>query len=133
MILEVCANSYESAINAENAGAHRIELCENLTVGGVTPNYKLAKKVITELIIPVFIFELTLFVSSSETSSKILRLDPIFFPKFCITGNRNVKIIQYFTITNHASLTDDVKYHEKLLHRTPLEATLTKCFLMYFS
>ena len=55
MILEVCANSYESAINAEKAGAHRIELCENLAVGGLTPNYKLAKEVISELIIPVFI------------------------------------------------------------------------------
>ena len=55
MILEVCANSYESAINAEKAGAHRIELCENLAVGGLTPNYKLAKEVISDLSIPVFI------------------------------------------------------------------------------
>ena len=55
MILEVCANSYESAINAEKAGAHRIELCENLEVGGLTPNYKLAKEVISDLSIPVFI------------------------------------------------------------------------------
>tara|TARA_B110000003_G_scaffold2509_1_gene2591 strand:- start:2412 stop:3110 length:699 start_codon:yes stop_codon:yes gene_type:complete len=55
MILEVCANSYESAINAEKAGAHRIELCENLAVGGLTPNYKLAKEVISDLRVPVFI------------------------------------------------------------------------------
>lgn len=55
MILEVCANSYESAINAEKAGAHRIELCENLAAGGLTPNYKLAKEVISDLSIPVFI------------------------------------------------------------------------------
>ena len=55
MILEVCANSYESAINAEKGGAHRIELCENLAVGGLTPNFDLAKKVISELNIPVFI------------------------------------------------------------------------------
>ena len=55
MILEVCANSYESAINAEKGGALRIELCENLSVGGVTPNFELAKKVISELNIPVFI------------------------------------------------------------------------------
>ena len=54
MILEVCANSYESAINAEKGGAHRIELCENLSVGGLTPNFDLAKKVISELNIPVF-------------------------------------------------------------------------------
>ena len=55
MILEVCANSYESAINAEKGGAQRIELCENLSVGGLTPNFVLAKKVISELTIPVFI------------------------------------------------------------------------------
>ena len=55
MILEVCTNSYESAINAEKGGAHRIELCENLSVGGLTPNFDLAKKVISELNIPVFI------------------------------------------------------------------------------
>lgn len=55
MILEVCANSYESATNAEKGGAHRIELCENLSIGGLTPNFDLAKKVISELNIPVFI------------------------------------------------------------------------------
>ena len=55
MISEVCANSYESAINAEKGGAQRIELCENLSVGGLTPNFVLAKKVISELTIPVFI------------------------------------------------------------------------------
>ena len=55
MILEVCANSYESAINAENGGAHRIELCENLSVGGLTPDYKLASKVISKLKIPVYV------------------------------------------------------------------------------
>ena len=55
MILEVCANSYESAINAETGGADRIELCEYLSVGGLTPNFVLAKKVISKLNIPVFI------------------------------------------------------------------------------
>ncbi|MGB5319710.1 copper homeostasis protein CutC, partial [Eudoraea sp.] len=39
MIVEVCANSFESAINAEKAGADRIELCMELGVGGVTPSY----------------------------------------------------------------------------------------------
>ena len=55
MILEVCANSYESAINAEKGGAHRIELCENLNLGGITPDYKLASKVISKLKIPVYV------------------------------------------------------------------------------
>jgi copper homeostasis protein len=55
MIVEVCANSYESAINAEVGGANRIELCKDLHLDGLTPDYEIAKKTINELNIPVFI------------------------------------------------------------------------------
>ena len=55
MIVEVCANSYESAINAELGGANRIELCKDLHLDGLTPDYDTAKKTINELNIPVFI------------------------------------------------------------------------------
>lgn len=55
MLLEICANSYQSAINAEQAGAHRIELCTELAVGGITPSYGLIKKVLKDISIPVFI------------------------------------------------------------------------------
>lgn len=53
MILEICANSYQSAVNAEIAGAHRIELCSEISVGGVTPSLGLLKKVMHSLSIPV--------------------------------------------------------------------------------
>jgi copper homeostasis protein len=33
MLLEICASNYKSAINAQTAGAHRIELCTELAVG----------------------------------------------------------------------------------------------------
>jgi len=49
MILELCANSFKSAQIAQETGLDRIELCENLSVGGVTPNNSLIKKVIEEL------------------------------------------------------------------------------------
>lgn len=55
MTVEICANNYQSAINAQKAGAHRIELCEDLNVGGITPNMQLVKKVLDELNIPVFV------------------------------------------------------------------------------
>jgi copper homeostasis protein len=55
MKLEVCANSYASAINAQNAGAHRIELCAELSVGGITPSYGLLIQVVQALDIPIFV------------------------------------------------------------------------------
>lgn len=55
MLLEICANSYRSAIHAENAGANRIELCSELAVGGITPSFGLLKKVTETLEIPVFV------------------------------------------------------------------------------
>ncbi|WP_191858185.1 copper homeostasis protein CutC [Hanstruepera ponticola] len=55
MKLEICANSYQSAVNAQEAGAHRIELCSELSVGGVTPSFGLIKQVIEDLSIPVFV------------------------------------------------------------------------------
>ena len=55
MIIEVCAESYEYAVKAEKAGADRIELCKDLHLDGLTPDYESAKRTINTLKIPVFI------------------------------------------------------------------------------
>ncbi len=53
MLIEICANSYQSALNAELAGAKRIELCSELSLGGITPSFGLLKQVIETLKISV--------------------------------------------------------------------------------
>ncbi len=55
MLLEICASSYQSAVNAQNAGAHRIELCSELALGGITPSYGLLKTVMENVSIPVHV------------------------------------------------------------------------------
>ncbi len=54
--LEVCANSYTSALAAQKGGAIRVEFCDNLAEGGTTPSYgqlALAKKNLSIAIWPI--------------------------------------------------------------------------------
>lgn len=53
--LEICANSVQSALNAEQGGADRVELCDNLWEGGTTPSYATIKLSVKYLKIPVFV------------------------------------------------------------------------------
>lgn len=54
-LFEICANGLQSAINAQLAGADRIELCEHLHVGGITPSITLLKKVCEAVQLPVHV------------------------------------------------------------------------------
>lgn len=55
MKVEICATSVQSVKNAEKSGAHRIELCSELAVGGITPSYGLIKEVLKQTSLPVFV------------------------------------------------------------------------------
>jgi len=54
MIKEACVESFEKAKEAQDKGANRIELCENLAVGGTTPSYGTVKVCLEKLNIPIF-------------------------------------------------------------------------------
>src|SRR5260370_29380211 len=52
--LEICVETLAAALAAERGGADRIELCENLSVGGVTPDVDLMRAARTQIDIPIF-------------------------------------------------------------------------------
>lgn len=55
IVKEVCVESFEEAVRAVDAGATRIELCENLSEGGTTPSYGTIRKCLDKLSVPVMV------------------------------------------------------------------------------
>ena len=53
LIIESCCTTLEQALSAQARGAGRIELCTDLSVGGVTPPRDLVERVVNSLSIPV--------------------------------------------------------------------------------
>ena len=47
--VEICLEDIESAVAAQQGGANRIELCDNLTVGGTTPSIGMISQVRKQL------------------------------------------------------------------------------------
>jgi len=53
-LLEISVETLEAAMAAQRGGADRLELCGNLSIGGVTPSIELMRTVREQLRIPVF-------------------------------------------------------------------------------
>ena len=54
-LLEIAVDTVEAAVAAERGGADRVELCGDLSVGGVTPDAELLRAVCKQIQIPVFV------------------------------------------------------------------------------
>jgi copper homeostasis protein len=88
-MLEISVETVEAAVAAERGGANRIELCGDLSVGGLTPSAGLMGAVREQLHIPIFamirprggdfVYSTAEFVAmkSSIGSAKKLRMDGV--------------------------------------------------------
>jgi copper homeostasis protein len=54
-VFELCAENLEAARTAQRGGADRIELCAELSIGGVTPSLELVTSAVAALSIPVYV------------------------------------------------------------------------------
>ena len=123
MIIEVCAESYEYAMKAEKAGADRIELCKDLHLDGLTPDYESAKRTIDSLNIPVFILIRPRegnFIYSNE-EFELMKSDIIKFKEMGCKG------IVSGVLNNDNSI--DIKKTNELVELSrPLEFTFHRAF-----
>ena len=103
--IEVCANSVESALNAQNAGADRVELCAGMPEGGTTPSIgqiMMARELLTRTKLHVIIrprggdflytdLEIQTMIKDIQ-AAKELQVDGIVIG--CLTANGDVDIKQ---------------------------------------
>lgn len=122
-ILEVCANSYQSALAAQKGGASRIELCAQLDCGGITPSAATIKKCTEELDIPVFVLIRPRsgdFIYSRE-EFEIMKED-ILFAKKC-----GAKGVVFGILKSDGSI--DIKRNRELIKiAAPLSCTFHMAF-----
>ncbi|MEJ4089736.1 copper homeostasis protein CutC [Galbibacter orientalis] len=88
MIIEICANSVESALNAEEGGANRIEFCGELSVGGITPSYGMLVRAVEQLSIPVFVLirPRSGNFTYSDEEFEVMKEDVLFCKKIGCSG-----------------------------------------------
>jgi copper homeostasis protein len=55
LVLEICVQSVDHAVAAERGGAHRIELCTDLSSGGITPSAALMQTARRQVRIPIHV------------------------------------------------------------------------------
>ncbi len=123
--LEICCYSIESALIAEKAGAHRVELCDNYLEGGTTPSHATIKQAIQLLDIPVnviirprggaFLY--------SDIEYKIIKNDVIVAKEL----NANGVVVGFL---NEDGSIDEQKTNEIVELAKPMEVTFHRAFDM---
>ncbi|MFP4470403.1 MAG: copper homeostasis protein CutC [Bacteroidales bacterium] len=122
-MIEICANDLQSALNARNGGAGRVELCSALSEGGLTPGPGtiLLAREIPGIKLHVLIRPRSGDFLYSEQELEIIRRDI----RFCRTVGCDGVVAGFLTSNGdiHAKLTREMV---ELAH--PLEVTFHRAF-----
>jgi copper homeostasis protein len=121
--LEIACFNYESALIAQEKGADRIELCENMKLGGTTPNYILAVRVREKLSIKMHVIIRPRggdFVYSDEEFVE-MKQDIKQFKKLGVDGF-------VFGILNSDGSINKTRNHELVYLAQPLPCTFHRAF-----
>lgn len=123
MILEVCANSVQSAIYAQMGGAQRIELCQNLNEGGTTPSFAAIDYCANQLNIQTFVLIRPRVGNFcySEIEFEIIKKDVLQCKKMGVDG-----VVVGF-LTKDFSI-DIAKTEEIVNLASPMEVTFHRAF-----
>jgi len=122
-LLEISVESLASAVAAERGGAHRIELCSDLSIGGITPSADLMRNTRAAVKIPIFAMIRprggNFLYSGSELAQ--MRRD-ITLAKSCKMDGLVLGIL-------HADNTVDIEHTRKLVKTAgPLPVTFHRAF-----
>ena len=123
MILEVCVDSVESAVAAEQGGAERVELCADLEHGGTTPSTGTIKSVrqAVSMKVHVMIRPRGGDFCYSENDFEVMRRDILEIKKLGVDG-------LVFGILTHDGKIDRERTEILLKMARPLSVTFHRAF-----
>ena len=146
MVKEACVGNINEALRAESLGADRVELCENLRVGGTTPSagtITISKKIL-KIPVMVLIRPRSGNFNYSTNEIEIMKLDIELCKKIGVQGivigaltkensidinltNEFVKLARPLKVTFHKAIdfTSDVITEFKSLMNTDVDSVLT--------
>lgn len=131
--IEICANSVESAVKAQEGGAYRVELCAGIPEGGTTPSFgdiRMARQLLQKTKLHVIIrprggdflyshLELEIMIHDIKVARQ-LGADGVVFG--CLTSDGNVDIPAMKMLMNAVG-NMDVTFHRAFdMCRNPQEA-----------
>jgi copper homeostasis protein len=123
MLLEVIGFDLEGALAAEQAGAHRIELCAEPALGGTTPHETLIRAAIQSLRIPVYVMIRPRGgdFNYSDTEFETMKQSVKFCKSACCQG------IVFGILTPSANV-DIARCAELIALAQPMKATFHRAF-----